>query len=151
MPWAFALEILAVLPSGCGGLQNNFRFWGKPLFTWFTWSKDASQQRVMQFLPSVETEQTITRPQTAQLRKRLSWWKKKLHLETKDNTGCINWLNCKREVARVRWQSWRGKTLRKTVCCSFSRTAFKPIALSSKSYDLSGWKVEKGGDTLVAI
>ena len=109
MPWAFALEILAVLPSGCGGLQNNFRFWGKPLFTWFTWSKDASQQRVMQFLPSVETEQTITRPQTAQLRKRLSWWKKKLHLETKDNTGCISWLNCKREVARVRWQSWRGK------------------------------------------
>ena len=26
MPWAFALEIFAVLPSGCGGLQNNFRF-----------------------------------------------------------------------------------------------------------------------------
>ena len=26
MPWAFALEILAVLPNGGGGLQKNFRF-----------------------------------------------------------------------------------------------------------------------------
>ena len=151
MPWAFALEILAVLPSGCGGLQNNFRFWGKPPFHLVHLIKgcistacDAiSAQRWNRTNNNTTTDCSVE--------KTFKLLEKKLHLETKDNTGCISWLNCKREVARVRWQSWRGKTLRKTVCCSFSRTAFKPIALSSKSYDLSGWKVEKGGDTLVAI